>query len=387
MQDTATKAAAPGPRPDSAPAEGEEQASYYGLQILPPLSAVFELAVIVAALLAIDWIWPALDINTIQPNPYWLPVLLLTLQYGTASGTLAVIVAIAAYFSFVTLPEQGVGENEFAYRLRVLAQPILWIAAAVLLGQFRMVQISAKRELARRLGELETQRDTLAGYANRLRTRCDALERDIASRPFYAGAALLDALSSMARSKGATPQQIERCLAAAFPGAAVSLFLRDGPTLQKSVSSGWPPDAAWSTVLPADHKLFQAIVGTRAHLSILDTAEETALDREGLAAVPVADLKSGKVLGMLKLELADARFMTDALVNQLETLAAVIAPALVDSAGVVRLGRGGGDGADPAMTVVALSSAVTLLPLARGDVEAMDLQADNVERARPKAGR
>ncbi len=329
------------PSPTPCDSQNLAQTSYYGLQILPPLTAVIELVVMVAALLAIDWIWPALDINALQPNPYWLPVLLLTLQYGTASGTLAVIVAIAAYFSFVTLPEQGVGENEFAYRLRILAQPILWIAAAVLLGQFRMLQISAKRELRQRLGELETQRDTLADYANRLRGRCDVLERDIASRPFYAGIAVLDSLAALRAPSGDAASRIADCLAAAFPGAAISLFVREGSALRQSVTTGWPASATWARQLAGTHSLARGILVSRSSLSVLNAADELVLDHQGLAAVPVVDQRSGHVVGMVKLEFGDARLISAQCLTQLEVVATAIAPHLVEHNGIVQVGPGG----------------------------------------------
>lgn len=374
MQDAAKKSPAPATGTGAQPA-ADPQPSYYGLQILPPLTAVVELFVIVAILLLIDWIWPALDINNLQPSPYWVPVLLLSLQYGTASGTLAVIVAIAVYFSLVTLPEQGVGENEFTYRLRILGQPILWIAAAVLLGQFRMVQISAKRELTRSLQELEAQRDTLAGYANRLRSRCDALERDIASRPWNSGAGLLAALALLRSPKDCGAAAIELCFASAFPGAAIALYLRQGSQLQKAVSSGWPASASWATRFAADHPLHQSVAGSKARLSVLNAADEAQLSGEGLAAVPVIDARTGRVLAMIKLELADARFVVPGLLDQLEVLAVAIAPTLVESSGIVTLARSGQE----------LDAALPLRPpqrLLRSATEASDS-----ELVRPKVGR
>lgn len=328
MQDTATKAAGPRIGVDQAKPEGGEQTGYYGLQILPPLSAVFELATIVSLLLAVDWLLPALDINNIQPSPYWLPVLLLTLHYGTASGTLAVIVAIVAYFSLVTLPEQGVGENEFAYRLRILSQPILWIATAVLLGQFRMVQISAKRELRRRAAELESQRDTLADYAQRLRARCDALERDIAARPINTTAPLLNALATLAHGKDDLAAATQAAFASAFPGAAVSLYARSEAGLIKFAGNGWPLPPPWSAVLEPAHPLAKAILTSKAKPMVLDPAGDAILDGQGLAAVPVIEPVSGKVVGMIKLERANAALVTPDLIRQLDVLAAAIEPAL-----------------------------------------------------------
>ena len=328
MQDAASRPAGPTSGTVEAKQEGAEQTGYYGLQILPPLSAVFELAAIVALLLAVDWFLPALDINNIQPSPYWLPVLLLTLHYGTASGTLAVIVAIVAYFSLVTLPEQGVGENEFAYRLRILSQPILWIATAVLLGQFRMVQIAAKRELRRRAVKLETQRDTLADYAHRLRDRCDALERDIAARPINPTAPLLNALAKLADGKHDLATAAQAAFASAFPGAAVSLYVRSGDSLTQHAAIGWPQPAPWTTVLEPTHPLAKAIIATRAKPVVLDPAGDAILNGQGLAAVPIVDPVSGNVTGMLKLDRAPADVVTPDLIRQLDVLASALEPGL-----------------------------------------------------------
>ncbi len=378
MQDAAKKLTAPdGGGPDT-PAPSEPQAGYYGLQILPPLTAVVELAAIVMILLAIDWIWPALDINNLQPSPYWVPVLLLSLQYGTASGTLAVIVAIAVYFSLVTLPEQGVGENEFTYRLRILGQPILWIAAAVLLGQFRMVQISAKRELIRSLKELEGQRDTLADYATRLRSRCDALERDIASRPWKSASGLLASLAELSNPEGARPDAIARCLETAFPGAAVSLYLRQGSALVKTVAAGWPDAAPWAVRIPSDHPLHMGVVGAKSRFSILNEADETVLAGHGLAAVPVIDPRTGRVLGMIKLELGDAQVVVPGLVLKLDVLAAAVEPALQEQGGLVSLRRSGNEPGDSAATPLLLRPPQRLLRAAS--------ETAGTEFARPKAG-
>ena len=381
LQDPFSNNAQTGPAPAIARPQRESGVSGYGLNVLPPLSAVVELAAIVALILAVDWAWPALDINNLQPSPYWLPVLLLSLQYGTASGSLAVIVAIGAYFAFITLPEQGVGENEFAYRLRILAQPILWIATAVMLGQFRMVQISAKRELVRRVAELESQGRTLADYANRLRGRCDDLERHIASHEIAADARLLATLGELRSAPAIIPAAIEQCLAAAFPGAAASVFVRQGPGLQKLASSRWPADARWLAGLPAGHPLTLAVVGSKRRLNVLHDGDESVLSGQGLAAVAVVEPRTGRVLGLLKIEDAPARFVTEELLAQLDVVAAAIAPGLEDPSGADRLKRQS-DG-EPVSGAIPLRQASRL-----GAVTVIETALDNTQpdMVRPKVG-
>ncbi len=317
------------PGPAVAAAQGQAVgAGADGLDVLPPISAVVELAAIVATFLLVDWLWPTLDINNLQPSVYWLPVLLLTLQYGTVSGSIAAVVAIAATFALSTMPEQGVGENEFTYRLRILAQPILWIGTAVLLGQFRMLQIAAKSELSERVAELEAQGRTLADYATRLRGRCDALEREIVARPPADGAGILNALAVLRSGTGPQEGAISQCLAACAPGGTASLYARTPVGLQRVLSAGWPDGASWLEVIPQGHPLFSALVDGRRSLSVLAAADEAALAKQGLVAVPVIDLASGRVSGMIKIELASSQALTPAVTETLAFLAATVAPRL-----------------------------------------------------------
>jgi len=316
-----------------APAAMRSAWADYGLNVLPPWNAVFELAALCFVLLVIDWVWPTLDINNLQPSPYWLGVLLLSLQYGTASGSLAAMVAIAAYFAFSTLPEEGVGENEFAYRLRILAQPILWIATAVILGQFRMVQIAAKREMTRRVAELETQGRTLAEYASRLRARCDALERDIVGRREPDDQRLLKALGSLRDSTQPAAPEIAACLAALSPAGTASLYVRTSAGFERMVSAGWPDSAPWLDVLPMAHQLAQALSQGRRSLNVLHAGDDHALAGQGLAAVSVMDAAGVRVIGLLKIETATARGVTTALTEQMHVVAEALAPRIAELGG------------------------------------------------------
>lgn len=310
-----------------------------GLQILPPVSALIELAVMVLGLLFLEWSFPTLDIVNLQPSPYWIPVLLLSLQYGTPSGSLAAILAIAIYFTFGNFPEQGVGENEFTYRLRILVQPILWIAAAVFLGQFRMVQIATKQELTQRLATLENEASVLADYSARLRSRCDVLERTIAGQSITHGAPLLEALGALTLSSSGSDVQaarpaIEQCLAAAFPNAAASVFVRNGDNLALAASSGWPQDAPWQSTIAKGHSLYAACVETKRALTVLEAGHETYLDHQGLVVVPIFDpARSGlptstNVVGILKIERIDAKRLTTKLPMAMAALAANMASSL-----------------------------------------------------------
>ncbi len=304
-----------------------------GLPVLPPRNAVIELALIVLAIVAIDWLLPDQVLSDVGPSPYWLPVLLMSLQYGTVSGLLAAGVGIAMTM-LPGVPEQGVGENHFAYLLRIWAQPILWIAVAVLLGQFRIRQISAKRELVRQVQELSAQRQSLADYATNLRQRCETVEREIAGRDHAPTIELLAALSDLGRADVDLGGALARLMALAAPGAEASVYVVDGPWMRKLADSGWPAGHIRAEELTAAHPLYRAIVERAQSVSVLDAGHESILAGEGLAAVPIpvgaggrggAD---GRVAGMLKLDSADPNHLSAETVHALEALALALSQRL-----------------------------------------------------------
>lgn len=305
----------------------EASAPDVGLPVLPPRSAVIELAAIVAAIVAIDWLLPDQGLSDIGPSPYWLPVLLMSLHYGTVSGLLAAGVGIAMTL-LPGIPEQGVGENHFAFLLRIWAQPILWIAVAVLLGQFRIRQISAKRELMRQVQELSAQRQALADYSANLRRRCETVERLVAGRDDAPSIELLAALAVLGRPETSLEAALSRLMQLSAPGAEASVFLLDGAWLRKISDSGAPHNAGRAHELTAVHPLYRAIVDRGEGLCVLDAAQEAALAGEGVAAVPIRVTGDGRTVGMLKLDSAAAGYLSHDTLRALEAVAVVLAHRL-----------------------------------------------------------
>lgn len=291
--------------------EASDNRTPAALPLLPSLTAIAELVVIFAAIIGIDWLAPNLGVLDMQPRPFWLPVLLLSLQYGTVSGLLAAGAAIVANF-FSGFPEQDIGENHFAFFLRVWGEPILWIAAALTIGQFRMQQLAKKQELLRENRSLIRQRDNLARHASDLRDRCTVLEREIAAqhreRPFIALAEL--AMLRLERTDGAgavDPDQraiaiLDRMMKAAFPGARAALFRRNDAGLVEIAASGRAWGAGPVSAVPRRSGLAKAIVEGRRRLSVLEPGAEEILKGVGIMAVPVLDGSRASATGMLVVE-------------------------------------------------------------------------------------
>ncbi len=305
-----------------------------GSLLLPPLAGIIELVVLTGLILAVDAMLPDLDIADIQPNPFWLPVLLLSLQYGTVSGLLAAGTALLVTV-LSGLPEAGVGENHFSYALRVFLQPILWFAAAVLLGQFRMRQIAAKQGLRAMVIDLEQERTALAGYAQDLRRRCAVLERDRAALGEAPSVSLLARFAALRDGTGDLARDLDRLAATALPGAKLSaLTLKpDGSgdsaalTLRQVAAVGWGETEPFAREISLAHPLYRVVVGEGRALSQLVAGDEKRLAGEGLAAVPIRQA-NGTVRGVLKLEAAEPAALSSDTVAALEAIAEALGSRL-----------------------------------------------------------
>jgi hypothetical protein len=308
------------------------------LPVLPPLIALTEIAVLFCVLVLADALYPGLELFDVRPHPFWIPVLLLSLQYGTASGLLAAVVAIGLR-AWAGFPEQTGTETYFTYLVKIWIEPILWIGAAVLLGQFRLRQIGQKQELLFQVRELASQRGALADYAKNLREHCTALERRIAGRSEPGVLLALQAMdAAYAQGATATDDQIgealTRVIGLAMPGAQASLYAADPTGLRLTARTGAGIDREIRPWIASTEPLFQAIVNEAVSASVLSAEGERRLGGAGVAAVPVfapgyaTGSQSRRIVGMLKIETIDPASLGEACSPALATVARAFAPAL-----------------------------------------------------------
>jgi polysaccharide biosynthesis protein PelD len=299
--------------------------------VLPPPTALLEIAVLFGLIIGLGWL-TGQDLADLRPHPFWVPVLLLSLQYGTVSGLLAAGIA-TAITGLGQLPEQVVGETYFVYFLRIWIEPILWISSAVLLGQFRMRQIANKMELVRQVQELAAQRTSLADYAGKLRRRCESLERRLAGRQEPDSLLMLQAIGR-ARTAGAAglSAAFSHVMGAVLPGCQASLYLCDQSQLRRVLTAPLSGDRGHGEAsavhgLDAAHPLFQAVIVRGEGATVLTSAGEAALAGQGMAAVPIrAD--EGAIIGMIKVELIDSHLLGASTLGVLDTVADALARPL-----------------------------------------------------------
>jgi len=306
------------------------------LPVLPPLAALFEIAVLYSILMLGDWLHPGVELSDIRPHPFWIPVLLLSLQYGTVSGLIAAAAAIGLTASS-GFPEQGPSETYFTYLLKIWIEPTLWLGAAVLIGQFRMRQIARKQELIFQVQELSSQRAAIADYARNLRAHCNALERQIAGRregdPILVLKAVTEAYEAgVARGDAAIGETLAGAIGAALPGAQASLYTADAPGLRLAAATAGGDTGKTPALIIQTDPLYRAIVGDGVAVSVLTREGEQCLGGKGLVALPIcAAAVTGsrrRIIGMLKIEAISPSALDDACLPALAAIGHAFVPAL-----------------------------------------------------------
>ncbi|WP_316860172.1 hypothetical protein [uncultured Cohaesibacter sp.] len=126
---------------------------------------------------ALDELIPGVDLMALSPHPFWLPVILFSLQYGVTGGILACMASVALQHHFAP-PIQGLDEGVFEFQLRLWLLPILWLLSAILVGSLRSRQNWQLNQLMTHIRQLETEQDTIKEYNRSLETTIDQLQRD-----------------------------------------------------------------------------------------------------------------------------------------------------------------------------------------------------------------
>ena len=265
-------------------------------------AALLETAGLLAAALAADASLLGGDrFAEIGPHPFWAAVLLAASQYGAREGLVAAALSTAALLAG-NLPEQGFGEDLYAWLLRISGTPVLWITAGVLLGGIRDGHRRRADALGEELADAREQARAIAEAYERLSRTASDLEARVAGqvrtvRAVYTAARAIERQSTVDILIG-----VATLVRSVLGPSKFSLFLLNGHRLEVAATEGWTPHDRFTRELGPDCVLFRAVVGGHRFLAGVNPEHEAALQGQGMLAGPVVSAETGKVVGMLKVE-------------------------------------------------------------------------------------
>lgn len=145
-----------------------------------------EIAIAFALLAALDeWLTGGLGFAGVRPSPYWIPVLVMALVYGTGPGVAAAVIASGLWL--LAAHRDGSERDYLDWLLHLSIPPLLWAVVAVAVGE---VTLARKRHLAKALRRgAQAVRDVgrMTDAHERLTRTNRDLQRRIAADPRTAG--------------------------------------------------------------------------------------------------------------------------------------------------------------------------------------------------------
>jgi hypothetical protein len=265
-------------------------------------TALIEISAFLAAMLLLDWgIGGGSHFADVSPHPFWIIVLLASSYYGTSTGLAAAALSAGALL-IGNLPEQGFGEDHSAWLLRISAAPVLWVIAAVVLGE-----IHSRQQRVR--DELKHERDQARGAALKITQAYENLTkitRDLEVKV----ASQAQTIHTTYRASRAIDQQtgddvlagVANFVQSIMAPKKFSLFLLNNNILEMSTAVGWVPGARLRTEIDKTSPLYEEVVSRRRILIITDPEHETSLAGQGLLAGPLVNTETNQLIGMLKIE-------------------------------------------------------------------------------------
>jgi hypothetical protein len=126
---------------------------------------------------------------------FWIPVLLMSCQYGIMGGLFATLAATTAFF-IDGLPPRYLAQDFYDYAGIVAAQPCAWFGTALVLGGLRTLHMHHQSELQDRFDQTVAMAEEMANGLERTIREIESLEHRIAT-DHGTLAALLHSLSKL----------------------------------------------------------------------------------------------------------------------------------------------------------------------------------------------
>ncbi len=256
------------------------------------LQGAAEFSLIAVFLIVCEWLVPGhASLSSMNPQPFWIPVLLLSVQYGMGAGIVAAVAAFGV--SVITgLPEPSASGDFYTYLMDILYEPILWSVAALVLGELRSEHLRRLEGLRMVVQESDRQRINIADYCIELQQHVSDLERQLALQGHHPLARVIQALSELGE---ANREELRARLAASIGavcgGATYQVYLENSGLFERSsvlsdhgdpADTGPPPPGMLESV-----RLQAAMNKDRSVVSALSPEGSKLLEGVGVFAAPI----------------------------------------------------------------------------------------------------
>jgi hypothetical protein len=241
----------------------------------------------------------------IAPHPFWIIVLLLSVQYGTVAGLLAAATSTVVLLAG-NLPPQLFSQDVYEYVFALSQRPLLWFAAAAVLGELRMGQIRERDTSRLKEGKTQRKLKVITKAYSSLKSTKNSLESRVAGQVrtkhslCEAAMGITDAIARI--DEPGVLDGVRAVTREVINPEQFSLFVAKPDGLLAVLTDGWDDETSLPRLIDADSALYRAVIQQQRLLCASRPEDQDALNGQGMLAGPLIDQDSGVPFGMLKIE-------------------------------------------------------------------------------------
>jgi polysaccharide biosynthesis protein PelD len=176
----------------------------------------------------------------VNPHPYWIVVLIIAAQYGTAEGLIAAIAATLFYL-VGNIPAQAEGLSHYDWLFSISVNPILWLVGGWILGELRQRHIRERNLLAREVEESHQREDLISNSYNFVKNRKESLEVQVSGQLLSSIDAYRAAKAVETLDPKSVMQGVERLVKSVLGPQKFSLSILHDNKLNSTIIHGWAP--------------------------------------------------------------------------------------------------------------------------------------------------
>lgn len=237
----------------------------------------------------------------VEPHPFWIIVIALSVQYGTGAGLTAVVFSTLALLLW-NIPPQQVDQDVYGWLYDIAIVPILWLISGLAVGEARMRHIRERDELREEVEEVTERERAITESYDKVRQFKETLELRIAGQMRAATETYRAAQALEKLHPNDIMQGIEDLVKSALAPEKCSIFLLENGMLEQRLVSGWEDHEGLGRMFDSGSRLYQSVIGGQETLSVINAEHQQILGDQGVMATPIIDKENGQVLGMLKIE-------------------------------------------------------------------------------------
>ena len=266
------------------------------------LVAVVETLVYLSVLVLLNEIWgDGKRFINVGLHPFWVIVLLTSVQYGLNEGLVAAVLSILFLYVGNVPPMQG-DETFFAYQYRLGFLPVLWLLAAFILGRTRDQLDIDKKNLHQELHKAREEAMTISNGYETMRGKKESLEIHLTG---------LQKTTAMVYNTFQAMEKLDPAVVLSGVSSVVQTALNPkkfsiysyGPNgFEAAIAHGWQSTDSYLRRIPPSQPLCQEIAQKKRLVCVVNPEDEKILQKQGVLAGPLIDPKTKEVFGMLKIE-------------------------------------------------------------------------------------